>query len=89
MQELDNWIDVGIIGEVYTYTLLYEDMDGNRLKEPELIAFIRLGDGGLVHRLGEVDQDKLAIGIHVEAVFKAESERVGSIQDISHFRPVD
>jgi uncharacterized OB-fold protein len=89
MQELENWIDVGTVGEVYTYTLLFEDLDGNRLEEPEIIAFIRFGDGGLVHRLGEVIQEKLEIGIQVEAVFKEKDKREGSIQDISHFRPVD
>ncbi len=89
MHELDTWIDVGTSGEVYTYTLLYEDLDGNRKQNPDIIAFIRLGDGGLVHRLGKIDQDKVEIGMRVEAVFKAKAEREGSIQDIIHFRPVD
>jgi len=88
MNELDTWIDVGIIGEVFSYTLLYEDLDGNRKKNPETIAFIRFGDGGIVHRLGEIDKDEVVIGMRVEAVFKAKAEREGSIQDISHFRPV-
>jgi uncharacterized OB-fold protein len=89
MQELDTWIDVGVSGEVHTYTLLYEDLDGNRKENPEIIAFIRLGDGGLVHRLGEIDLDQISIGMRVEAVFKDKKDRIGSIQDISHFRPVD
>ena len=89
MHKLDTWIDVGSSGEVHTYTLLYEDLDGNRKKNPEIIAFIRLGDGGLVHRLGEIDKDKVAIGMLVEAVFKAKAKREGSIQDIIHFRPVN
>jgi uncharacterized OB-fold protein len=89
MHELDNWIDVGTTGEVYTYTMLYEDMDGNRMKNPEIIAFIKFGDGGLVHRLGEIDQDDLVIGLQVEAVFKSKAEREGSIQDINYFRPVE
>ena len=89
MHELDTWIDVGIIGEVYTYTLLFEDLDGKRKEKPEIVAFIRFGDGGLVHRLGEVDKDKVAIGMRVEAVFKDKADREGSIQDISHFRPVE
>ena len=89
MHKLDTWIDVGSSGEVHTYTLLYEDLDGNRKKNPEIIAFIRLGDGGLIHRLGEIDKDKVAIGMRVEAVFKAKEKREGSIQDIIHFRPVN
>ena len=89
MGELDTWIDVGKSGEVYTYTLLSEDLDGNRKENPDIIAFIRFGDGGLVHRLSEVDKDQVTIGLGVEAVFKAKSEREGSIQDISHFRPLE
>jgi uncharacterized OB-fold protein len=88
MHELDIWVDVGISGEIHTFTLLYEDLDGNRMKNPEIIAFVRLGDGGLIHRLGEIDQDQVAIGMRVEAVFKAKKEREGSIQDISYFRPI-
>ena len=89
MQELDTWVDVGISGKVYTYTMLHEDLDGNRLKEPEIIAFIKFGDGGLVHRLGEINQNDLKIGLRVEAVFKAKADREGSIQDISYFRPFE
>ena len=89
MGELDTWIDVGTSGEVHTFTLLNVDLDGNRKENPDIIAFIRFGDGGLVHRLGEIDKDEVAIGMRVEAVFKAEADREGSIQDISHFRPVD
>ncbi len=89
MRELDTWIDVGTAGEVHTFTFLYEDLEGKRKPDPDIIAFIRLGDGGLVHKLGEVEKDQVKIGMRVEAVFKAESEREGSIQDISYFRPQD
>jgi uncharacterized OB-fold protein len=88
MHKLDTWIDVGISGEVHTYTLLYEDLEGNRKTNPEIIAFIRFGDGGLIHRLDDIEKDNVEIGMRVEAVFKAKAERVGSIQDISHFRPI-
>ncbi|GAB4402766.1 MAG: Zn-ribbon domain-containing OB-fold protein [Anaerolineales bacterium] len=89
MAELTEWVDAGEIGEVHTYTLLFEDLDGNRLAEPEIVAFVRLGDGGLVHRLGEVEPDELYIGMNVEPVFKPAAERTGSILDILYFRPVD
>jgi hypothetical protein len=46
------------------------------------------GDGGLVHRLGEVAPDELEIGMRVEAVFKPRAEREGSINDIRYFRPL-
>jgi uncharacterized OB-fold protein len=89
MLELDTWIDVGTSGEVHTFTLLYEDLDGKRKKTPEIIAFIRFGDGGLIHRLGEIEIDDVAIGMRVEAVFKAKTEREGSVHDISYFRPLE
>jgi len=86
--ELDEWLDVGIVGEVYTFTLLYEDPDGSPRESPETIALVRLGDGGLVHRLGEVEPDAVTIGMSVQAVFKPASQREGSILDILYFRPI-
>ena len=87
MRALDEWVDVGTRGEVHTYTLLYVDPEGKPRETPEIVALIRLGDGGLIHRLGEVDPEELSIGMAVEAVFKPASEREGSILDITHFRP--
>jgi uncharacterized OB-fold protein len=88
MDELDETVDVGTEGEVHTFTLLFEDLDGTPREEPEIVAFINLGDGGLVHRLDEVHLDDLDIGMPVEAVFKPKGEREGSILDIKYFRPV-
>jgi uncharacterized OB-fold protein len=88
MAELDDWQDVGTSGEVYTFTLLFADKDGIQLDEPEIIAFIRMGDGGLVHRLSEVEPEEVEFGMQVEAVLKAKKDREGSILDITHFRPV-
>ncbi|HEY45115.1 MAG TPA: Zn-ribbon domain-containing OB-fold protein [Anaerolineae bacterium] len=88
MDELDETVDVGKEGEVHTFTLLFENLDGTPREEPEIVAFISLGDGGLVHRLDEVELDDLDIGMPVEAVFKPKAEREGSILDIKYFRPV-
>jgi hypothetical protein len=88
MGKLEEWRDVGTRGEVYTFTLLYEDIDGRPTEEPEIVAFVKIEDGGLVHRLGEVQADEIAIGMPVEAVLKPAKERIGSIQDIAYFRPV-
>lgn len=86
--ELDEWVDVGTTGEVHTVTFLYENYDGSSRETPELIAFVRLGDGGLVHRLGEVNLEDVEIGMRVEAIFRPAKEREGSILDIAYFRPV-
>lgn len=86
--ELEEWLDVGTQGEVHTFTLLFSDYDGSPLEQPKLVALIRMGDGGLVHLLGEAEPEDVYIGMEVEAVFKPEEERQGSIQDISYFKPV-
>jgi len=86
--ELTEWVDVGTTGEVYTFTLLNENYDGSRRDTPEVVAFVQFGDGGLVHRLGEVEPEEVEIGMLVEAVFKPKSERTGSITDILYFRPL-
>jgi uncharacterized OB-fold protein len=88
MAELDDWQDVGKVGEVYTFTLLFVDKDGLQLDVPEIIAFIRMGDGGLVHRLSDIEPDEVEFGMQVEAVLKPKKDREGSILDISHFRPL-
>jgi uncharacterized OB-fold protein len=88
LNELSDWVDVGTIGEIHTFTLLYENYDGSRRENPEIVAFIRFGNGGLIHRLGEVNPDDIDIGIQVEAVFKPKSERTGSILDILYFKPL-
>jgi hypothetical protein len=87
LAELDEWVDVGVTGEVHTFTLLYMNYDGSPRDTPEVIAFVRLGDGGLVHRLGGVEPSEVEIDMIVEAVFKPKAERTGSILDIAYFRP--
>jgi uncharacterized protein len=87
LAQLDEWVDVGTSGIVDTFTFLFVDLNGSRIETPEIIAFIRLGDGGLIHRLGEIDPDEVEIGMMVEAVFKPAGERIGSILDIVHFKP--
>lgn len=88
LSPLDEYIDVGTTGEIYTYTLLYEDLDGTPREDPQVVAFISFGDGGIVHKVAEVALDEIQIGDQVEAVFKPAGDRKGSILDITHFRPV-
>ena len=88
--QLDAWVEVSSTGTVFTYTVLHLDLDEKPLAEPDILAYIKLdgSDGGLIHRLGEVDPDQVEIGMRVEAVFKPEDEREGSILDIEYFRAV-
>lgn len=85
--ELTDWQDMGLVGELHTFTLLHVDVDGNPLETPELVGFITFGDGGIVHRI-KADPDELVIGMPLEAVLKTKAKREGSILDIEHFRPV-
>ena len=86
--KLDEWVDVGTRGEVDTFTFLHVNIDGSPRDKPEIIAFVRFGDGGLIHRLDEVDPEQVEIGMMVQAVFKPKKDRIGSILDIDHFKPI-
>ncbi|HEX6208048.1 MAG TPA: hypothetical protein VF058_06760, partial [Actinomycetota bacterium] len=63
------------------------------LEEPELPFVLELDVDtpmmGFMHKLGEVDPDRIEVGMAVEAVWKPEEEREGSILDIRYFRPRD
>jgi hypothetical protein len=88
LAKLDDWRDVGLKGELYSFTLLYTNLDDSQKTEPEIVAFVKMGDGGLVHRLGDVAIEEISIGMQVQAVLKPRSERQGSILDIRFFKPV-
>jgi uncharacterized OB-fold protein len=86
--ELTDWVEVPPLGIVYSYTVLYQDLEEQPLKEPLVVAFVRLPgcDGGLIHLLEGVPPDEVCIGMPVRVVFKRKRE--GSILDIAGFRPV-
>jgi len=88
-ERLEEWIDVGKKGTVHTYTIAYIDMDGCKLKEPTVYAYVKIDgtDGGLIHKLGQVKPEKVKVGMRVEAVFKPKQQRESSINDIIHFKP--
>lgn len=79
------WVDVGTEGEVVTYTHLFLNYDGSQRSEPETVAFIRLGDGGLIHRVKLSDPNDISIGMKAAVKFKPPAERIGSILDIDYF----
>ncbi len=87
--EVTAWVDVGTKGKVFTFTVAYVDIDGTTLKEPAIYALIKFpgAEGGLVHRLGEIEPQEVKIGLAVEAVFKPPAERAKNINDIKYFRP--
>lgn len=86
--ELTDWVDVGNIGTLHTFTLLYENMDGSSKEKPLAIGLIKIGDGCLIHLLGEVYSEEIYIGMKMKAKFKPQKNRVGAITDIEYFYPV-
>ena len=86
---LEDWVDVGTTGKVLTYTVSYFDLDDAPLPEPVIVAMVQIdgADGGLVHKLGEISPKQVEFGMPVEAVFKPQAERTGSIHDIRYFKP--
>lgn len=85
--ELTEWVDVGLTGELHTYTVLYVGYDGAPLEKPAAVGLVAFGDGGLVHRI-HADPDELYIGMPMKAVLKPKARREGSILDIEGFKPV-
>ena len=83
----DHWIEITGPGRVATYTILHQDLDGQPLTPPQIVALIQWPGirGGLLHRLGDTTPDAVRTGIPVQPVWAA--QRTGALTDISHFRP--
>lgn len=92
MMHLDDstWVQVGNEGELLSFSVVYYDLDGERLQTPQWVGLVRLqgASGVLMHYLGEVKPDSLRAGVRVQAVLKPAKERTGSIRDIRYFKPV-
>ena len=86
----DNYLELPDTGIVNTYSVSHISTDTTRLQEPIIPAVIEI-DGtdraGFLHILGEINPDRIRIGMKVRAVWKPHSERRGSITDILHFKP--
>jgi uncharacterized protein len=89
----DRWVEVADTGRVNTFSICYIRWDMVKLEDPEM-PFVLEIDGatrgmGFMHKLGEVAPDDVHVGMEVEAVWRPEGEREGSILDIRYFRPRD
>ncbi len=89
---MDEWVYLKDTGTVNTFSLCYVTWDVKRIKEPLIPAVIEI-DGaspgmGIMHLISEVDPKKVARGMRVKAVWRAENERTGSITDIKHWKPL-
>lgn len=83
------YIDVGLRGQVRSFTVARLGKDGQELKKPEIFAIIGLGpkSTGFLHKLGEITPAAVRVGLEVKAVLKPKAEREGHITDIAYFRP--
>ncbi len=90
----DAWVKLRDTGRVVTYSVSYVNADATRRegKEPIVVAVIEIEGAspmmGMLHLLGEVSLDELAVGMRVGAVWKPKSERKGAITDIRYFAPL-
>ena len=89
----DEWVYVKDTGTVNTFSLSYLDADANRIKDPILVAVIDI-DGaspgiGILHLLGNVNPEKIDVGMKVKAVWKPPEEREGSVTDILFWEPLE
>lgn len=73
---------------VESFTIVYEDMYGNMLETPQVIAVLRHEDaeGSIVHFL---KAEKPRVGMRTRPVFKSQEERNGTLGDILYFEPAE
>ena len=83
------WVELSDTGTLLTYTIVrYSEPLIQPREPPYAYGIIKLdgADTGLVHLLGEVDLDKIKVGMRVKAVFNENPE--GNYLDIKYFKPV-
>ena len=83
----DEWSPVDGPGYIRSFTVVHKSLYEEPLDAPVIVALVSWAGvrGGLVHRLQEVAPHQVALGMAVEPVWS--EERVGTLSDISHFRP--
>jgi uncharacterized OB-fold protein len=86
--ELTADTEVGPGGELVSFTILFEGIEGEPLELPEVIGAVRLdgADAVLIHRVLDLTDEPLEIGERFEVVLRPEGDRTGSILDIEGLR---
>lgn len=84
----DLW-EIGPQGTLESYTIVRYSEPVHPVEAPFAYGIVKLdnADTSIAHLLGEVDFDKLTIGMRLEAVFA--DERKGNIHDIKYFKAVE
>ena len=88
--KLEEWREVGPGGLIRAHTVVHIDLEGRRLDTARVLALVQMdgADGLLAHWIDGAPPQAIEDGLRVTAVLKEPAERVGSILDVSHFRPV-
>jgi uncharacterized protein len=88
--EAGEWVEVKDSGAVTAVAKVHHPIDRlHPSDKPFAFVLVKLdgADTALAHYVRD-DLAKLAVGSRVQAVWKADGERVGSVRDIDHFRVV-
>ena len=88
-EDMEEWVEVSDEGTLETYTVVHKSGPVYPPDIPFAFGIIKLdgADTGLAHRLGEVDFERISIGMRVKAVF--EDQLKGDIRDIKYFKPLN
>jgi uncharacterized OB-fold protein len=84
----ENWVELSSIGEITGFTVVHHTEEHYPVKTPFVLALIKLdgADVPFAHLVADIAPDAVKIGMKVQAVFA--DERIGSLMDIRHFKPV-
>ena len=90
LKKLDSWAPVPKKGTITTYTIAYQDYQGQPLAEPVIMALISFKGvhGGLIHKIDEILPEEVKVGATVVPVFEDKNKRQGRVLDIKYFKPL-
>lgn len=91
LSHLSETFELPATGELYSFTICCQNIDGTEKDKPDIIVAVKIdgADGTFIHYLDDkTDADDIEIGMRLEAVFKPQKQREGTIFDIKHFKPV-
>lgn len=86
--QMNDWVELGNTGTLITYTVVRYPVPSIQPQKPPFALGIIHLDGaqtGFPHLLGEIDLEKIRIGMRVQAVFQ--DIRGGNLLDIKYFKP--
>lgn len=87
--KINEFVEVGDTGRLLTYTVVRYSVPFVQPQEPPFALGVVLLDGadtGFTHLLGEVDLDRIQVGMRMRAVYR--DVREGNLLDIKYFKPI-